>query len=103
MPMPKYMEDEEAPDTEALPAPPDSPELEPEATESTLFATPDQLEGCDVEALKPGDKLSFTVVGKDSEGGVELQYQHDGKSGSRMDQMKADLATDMAAPEEQPI
>lgn len=45
---------------------------------SNLFISPDHLPEGVSESLKPGEKLTLTLVGKDADGDLEFEYDHPG-------------------------
>lgn len=63
--------------------------------EHTLFISPEHLGGLDPATVKPGDILEFKVVGTDSDGDIEVEYNKGGDTGSGMDKIGNDFRSHM--------
>lgn len=97
MAMPQYSEAPEAGMAEGSPVPDDGQqptEEQPQAAEreDTFFISPDHLSKyLDPASVNPGDILEFKVVGRDSNGEIEVEYNTGGKEGGGKDKLSSDL------------
>jgi len=66
--------------------------------EHTLFISPEHMGGLDPSTIKPGDIIEFKVVGTDSDGDIEVEYNTGGdnnESGGAMSKMGNDFRSHM--------
>lgn len=74
--MPSYATSDESADVES-PADDSVDDSSESEREDTFFVPPALIPGADT--LKPGDKLTFTMVGRDADGHLEVEYSKPAK------------------------